>query len=114
MTQLDAVRDYLNSNTINEPILDWVEERGGGYVWDAEVFAVNLLDVLFSDEDAERLSQLVGVQQIAVDASRMSFDGLRTLAGISGISSLVIRAGNLTEEHVDQLRTSCKDIQLID
>lgn len=112
--QPNAARDSLDINDINDPILDWVEELGGGYVWDAEVFAVNLLDVLLSDEDAERLSRLVGVQQIAVDSRRMSLGGLTTLARIPGISLLVIRAGSLTENHVDQLRASCENVQLID
>ena len=67
----------MNLNDINDPILDWVEERGGGYVWEPEVFAVTLLDASIDDDDAGRLSRLVGVQQIAVDASRMSLDGLR-------------------------------------
>jgi hypothetical protein len=103
----------VNLNDINDPILDWVEERGGGYVWEPEIFSVTLLDASIDDEDADRLSRLVGVKQIAVDASRISLDGLRKLAGIPGIASLVISKGGLTEHDIEQLRTTCQDVQLI-
>lgn len=103
----------MNLNDINDPILNWVEERGGGYVWEPEAFAVTLLDTSIDDDDADRLSRLIGVKQIAVDASRISLDGLRKLAGIPGILSLVIRKDGLTEHDIEQLRTSCQDVQLI-
>jgi hypothetical protein len=41
-------------------------------VWDAEVFAVTLMDVAVEDDAAIPLCGLRGVQQIAVDASRLS------------------------------------------
>ena len=104
----------MNINDINEPILDWVEKRGGGYLWEPEVFVVPVLDAYFDDTDVERLSQLVGVQQIVVDASRMSVEGLKKLASISGISSLVARAGNLTAGDVEQLQATCPDVQIIE
>lgn len=104
----------VNVNEINDPILDWVEKCGGGYVWEPEVFAVNVLDTSFDDEDAERLSQLVEVQQIAVDASRISLAGLQKLAAIPGISSLVIRGGRLASSDVELLRVSCRDVQIIE
>ncbi len=107
-------RPPLDVNEINDPILDWVEQRGGGYVWEPEVFAVIVLEAAFDDEDAERLSRLVGVQQIAVDASRMSLEGLKKLATIPGISSLVIRTDNLTSGDVESLRATCPDVQIIE
>ena len=73
-----------------------------------------VLEAAFDDEDAERLSRLVGVQQIAVDASRMSLEGLKKLATIPGISSLVIRTDNLTSSDVESLRATCPDVQIIE
>ena len=101
-------------NEINDPILDWVEERGGGYVWDAEVFAVTLLGTCFDDADAAHLSRLVGVQQIAVDASEMSMVGLETLASIPGIASVVIRNGRLGPEEIARLRETCPEVLMIE
>ena len=97
------VRAQVNVNETNDPILDWIEERGGGYVWEPEVFAVNLLETSFDDDDAERLSRLIGVQQIAVDASKMSMAGLNILASIPGISSLVIRSDRESDDFIDLL-----------
>ena len=104
----------MNVNEINDPILNWVEERGGGYVWEPEVFAVTILEASFDDDDAKRLSRLVGVQQIAVDASNMTLAGLKILASIPGISSLVIRSDNLTPGDIEILRTACPEVLKIE
>ena len=104
----------MNVNEINDPILDWVEERGGGYVWDAEVFAVTLLETCFDDADAAQLSRLVGVQQIAVDAREMSMVGLMKLASIPGIASVVIRNGRLEPEEIARLKETCPEVLMID
>jgi hypothetical protein len=74
----------------NEAILARVEELGGGYVWDAEVFAVTCMDVAIADVDAMALVGLSGVQQIALDCSRISVDALTKIAAIEGLQSLVV------------------------
>ena len=51
----------------NDAILDWVEKVGGGYVWEAEIFAINLLDVALTDKEARNLCKLSGIQQIALN-----------------------------------------------
>ena len=47
-------------NETNENILSHVEAIGGGYVWEAECLAVNLIDVPLSDSDVTRLRDLRG------------------------------------------------------
>ena len=109
-----GIEGRLTINDTNDPILEWVEKRGGGYVWEPEVFAVTLLDVSIDDDDAERLSHLVGVQQIAVDATKITLEGLKKLAGISGIRSLVLRDGDLKPDHLAQLRTVCPEVLIVE
>jgi len=87
----------------NETILAAVEDKGGGYVWDAEVFAVTLMDVQVNDVDAQPLCKLVGVQQIAIEASRLSFPTLQSLARIPGLESLVLNHSSLTPQQVEAL-----------
>jgi hypothetical protein len=74
----------------NEGILARVEELGGGYVWDAEVFAVTLMDVAIPDVEARELVGLAGVSQIAMNASHVSTDTLAKIAAIPGLRSLVL------------------------
>lgn len=56
--------NHLNSKQKmeNERILSRVEQLGGGYVWDAEVFAVSLEGVAVSGMDVRALLGLVGVE----------------------------------------------------
>ena len=89
----------------NEDILAAVETKGGGYVWDAEVFAVTLMDVAVSDDEALMLCKLAGVQQIALDASRLSFSTLQRLARIPGLNSLVLNHSPLGDQQIDALVT---------
>lgn len=67
-----------------------MEELGGGSVWDAEVFAVTLMDVAVADAEARNLVGLVGVGQIAMDCSRISIATLQEIAAIPGLKSLVL------------------------
>ncbi|MBT2322925.1 hypothetical protein J7E62_11270 [Variovorax paradoxus] len=87
----------------NQRILDGVETLGGGYVWDAEVFAVTLMDVAVEDDAATPLCDLRGVQQIALDASGLSDATITALAGIPGLQSLVLARRRLTEGQRSEL-----------
>jgi hypothetical protein len=82
----------------NERILAQVEEYGGGYVWEREIFAVTLMGVAVADAEAAPLAGLTGVQQIALNASRLSLATLQKLAGIPGLRSLVLSGITLTQE----------------
>ncbi len=84
----------------NENILAAVEAAGGGYVWDAEVFAVTLMDVSPDEELVHALCSLTGVQQIAIEASRLQLESLVRLVTIPGLSSLVLNHSRLTDEDV--------------
>ena len=96
----------------NQKILDRVEELGGGYVWDAEVFAIILLDCELDDKDASVLLGLQGIQQIAINAGRLSAETIRKLAGISGIESLVLGNYVLSGSFIEEIRVE-KGIELI-
>lgn len=87
----------------NERILAQVETLGGGYVWDAEVFTVTLMNVAINDAEATALMSLVGIEQIAMDCSKVSFATLRAIAGIPGLRSLVLCNPALEETELKEL-----------
>jgi len=87
----------------NQGILDSIEALGGSYVWDAEVFAVTLMDVAVEDDKAMPLCGLRGIQQVALDASRLSVAALTALAGIQGLQSLVLARRTLTDNQRSEL-----------
>ncbi|WP_428380966.1 hypothetical protein [Nevskia ramosa] len=74
----------------NEAILSRVEEIGGGSVWDAEVFAVSLMEVAVGEDEALKLCGLTGVQQIVLNSSLLSFSTLKVISSIPGLRSLVL------------------------
>jgi|SRR3954471_3137565 hypothetical protein len=80
----------------NERILSKVEDYGGGYVWEREIFAVILMDVAITDAEAVILTGLTGVQQIVLNASRLSVPTLQKIASIAGLGSLVLSGITLT------------------
>jgi hypothetical protein len=87
---------------VNEKILSRVESAGGGYVWDAEIFAVTLIDVEPTDSDVSDLSKLSGVQQIALNASNLTFPIVLSVARTPGLESLVISRSSFTDQqHVE-------------
>lgn len=88
----------------NEAILARVEELGGGYVWEADYFAVTLLDIPVDDAEAEKLGALTGVGQIAINAASLRFSTLRLLVAIPGLRSLVVAAPALTPAELASLR----------
>jgi len=89
----------------NERILGQVEEYGGGYVQEPESFAVTLIDVAIQDEEAAILCGLTGVEQIALNASRLAFSTVQSIAGIPGLQSLVLSGMTLTEVQRAQLES---------
>ena len=89
---------------VNQGILDGVEALGGGYVWDAGVFAVTLMDAAVDDDAVVPLCGLRGVHQIALDASRLSVATIAALAGITGLQSLVL-SGRTEHLPARQFRT---------
>ena len=97
----------------DERILDWIEEIGGGYVWDTDVAAINLLEVDVSDDDATRLRELNGVQQLAINARSLSRAVIRSLAEISGLSSLVLSNAVLEPEFLLELEATGPQIELV-
>ncbi len=106
ITPIDAER--------NEAILARVEELGGGYVWDAEVFAVTCMDVAIADADAMALTGLTGVQQIALDCSRLSFGALKSIAAIGGLQSLVVCNPAFDANDLKLLESVGPDIQVVE
>jgi DNA-binding transcriptional LysR family regulator len=99
---------------MNEAILARVEELGGGYVWDAEVFAVTLIDVAITDSDAMALSGLTGVQQIALDSSNVSTGVLNKIAAIAGLQSLVVCNPAFNAGDLEQLQVVGPEVQVVE
>jgi hypothetical protein len=98
----------------NEAILARVEGLGGGYVWDAQVFAVICMDHAIADADAMALAGLTGVQQIALDASRVSVDALKKIAAIQGLQSLLVSKPAFSADELQMLRAVGPDVQVIE
>ena len=97
----------------HERILAKVEAAGGGYVWDAEVFAVTLMDVAPNDELAESLCALEGVQQIAINSSRLAFDTIKSLAQIPNLHSLVLNHAALTNDEIALIASLVSELILV-
>ena len=97
----------------NESILVHVESLGGGYVWDAEVFAVSLLDVAVSEVEVDSLYQLQGMQQLAINAEVLSFNAIVRMAKIPKLESLVLANHNLSLRQVEDLKSYGPNIELI-
>jgi len=87
----------------NERILAQVDSYGGGYVWEREFFGVMLMDVAIADTEAANLCGLTGVQQIVLNASRLSFATLQKIASIPGLESLVLSGITLSRKQRSQL-----------
>jgi len=96
----------------NETILARVEALGGGYVWEPEIFVISLMDSAISDGDSTFLLNLHGVKQIALNASRLSISGLRAIAGIPGLESLVLAKTTVSEEQLLLLGQIGPEVQL--
>jgi hypothetical protein len=97
----------------NERILAAVEAAGGGYVWDAEIFVVTLMDVVPDDGLAKSLCTLVGVQQIAINSSRLSFETVKSLTQVPNLNSLVLNHSELTNDEAAQLGSLAPELILV-
>jgi hypothetical protein len=82
-------------------------------VWDAEVFAVSLMDVVPDDQLAQSLCGLIGVQQIALEASRLAPNTLIRPAKIHGLTSLVLNHADLTDNEIASLGLAGLEIILV-
>lgn len=107
-------RMNLATGTNNEMILARVEELGGGYLWDAEIFAVMLMGVAVDDADARQLVGLVGVQQIAMEGSRVSFETLKEIVSITGLESLVLCKPVLSDAALASLQAVGPTVEVVD
>lgn len=98
---------------LNEEILAHVDAIGGGSVWDATIFAVTLIEIAPNDEDVAELSRLSGVQQIALNACRLSFASVLSVARTPGLDSLVLSRSWFSEQQLCQLRTCVPELVLV-
>jgi len=97
----------------NDAILAVVDSLGGDSVWEDDVFAVNLMEPELSDDQALVLCGLVGVQQIAINASRLAFPTLRRLAEIPLLESLVLGHAALTPQQFDELSSVGPEVEQV-
>ncbi len=102
-----------DASAANEAILVKVENLGGGYVWEPEIFAITLMDVALTDEQACVLTGLSGVEQIAINASRLTLPALQAIAGIPGLKSLVLSRSLLSAEQRQLLEKIGPEIQVV-
>lgn len=98
----------------NERVLATIERLGGEYVWDPEVFVVALMNVAVGDDEATTLCRLVGVEQIVLDASCLSYAVLERIAKIRGLCSLVLSAPVVSLAEVNALRKLVPEILVVD
>ena len=98
----------------NEVVLAHVEKLGGGYVWDAEVFAVSLLDVTVSEEEAQKLCALTGVQQIMLNCSQLSLATLKAVASIPGLRSLAIGVPTIASAELAVLAAIGPEVRVVE
>lgn len=86
-----------------DEIVEWVEDVGGDYVWEDDLFAITLLDVAIDAGGVGRLLELDALDQLAVDASRLQMAELRKLAAMKGLGSLVVAGRVLSETERSEL-----------
>ncbi|APG04977.1 hypothetical protein BJI69_14460 [Luteibacter rhizovicinus DSM 16549] len=95
----------------NEQILADIEFRGGVYVWDAEVFTVAFMaHINLTDHDVLPLTELHGVQQIALNAAHLSHAVIAQVASITGLQSLVLFNNPFSEQELGALRAIGPDV----
>ena len=97
----------------NEAILAEVEQFGGGFVWESEIFAITLMDVSVSDQQALVLLGLSGVQQIAINVAQVSALVLNSIAQIPGLKSLVITGRSIESSELSALQSLGPKIELV-
>lgn len=100
------------ASELNEGILARIESIGGGYVWDAEVFAVILMEIQPTDSDIADLSKLVGVQQIALNATHLSFPAILSVAQTAGLQSLVLSNSSLSQAQLLDIQALVPEVVL--
>jgi hypothetical protein len=98
----------------NEAILAEVERLGGGSVWEPEVFAVTLMDVAVSDQEALALLGLAGVEQIAINVANISATTLNSIACIAGLNSLVVTGRKIEPPEMSALQSLGPDIEVVE
>lgn len=98
----------------NLEILAEIEALGGGFVWEPEIFAVTLTDVPLADRDVKPLARLVGVQQIALNAERLTPSTLQSIACIPGLESLVLSQSRLQPNEVQALEALGPNVELVE
>ena len=97
----------------NETILAHIEAIGGGYVWESEIFAVTLIDIPVTDHEVAALVGLRGVQQVALNASKLSFATIEAIARIPGMESLVLSGASLSNQQLQALQGIGPEIVLV-
>ena len=93
--------------------LDWIEQKGGVYVWEAEVKAIDFSDCALSDSEIELLLALEGLQQLAINIDGISTDSIIRIAKIEGVESLVLFGEKAKNLELIELNKKCLGTQII-
>jgi hypothetical protein len=97
----------------NQEILLQIQAFGGGYVWEAEIFAVTLMNFAVTDSQALTLLGLTGVEQIALNASNLSFPTIAAIARIPALESLVLAQSSLSNQQILELKAVVPELVLV-
>jgi hypothetical protein len=97
----------------NEVIPAHIEALGGGYVWEPEMFVVTLIDIPASDAQVSVVSHLRGVEQVALNCSKLSFAIIESIARIPSLRSLVLRQSALIPGQLLALHDLVPEVLLV-
>lgn len=97
----------------NSPLLKEIERRGGGYVWEDDIFAVHLMDVSLQPDDVPLLTGLIGVKEIYVDAANMGLPEMKAFASIPGLEHLGIARWVPGDGEFESILKLCEGARLI-
>lgn len=103
----------FEDETHNTALLEEIERRGGGYVWEQEVFAVQCIDKPLDTAMVDLISGLRGVREVYVDASEIGFAGTILLAKIAGLAHLGIARWTPSATEWNLISTHCGGARLI-
>lgn len=97
----------------NEAIIAKVEARWSVYVWEPEVFTVEFMaSVAITDTDVLPLAELRGVQQVVLNAARLSLPAAAKVAGTFGLQSLALFNSAYSELELASLRSIGPEVML--
>jgi hypothetical protein len=85
---------------------------GGEYVWEAEFSSVTLMETELNDEQANMLFELSGIEQIAINATALSFSTVSSLCYVTDLKSLVLGHCTFSNEQIEMFKQAHPSINI--